>query len=310
MPNSPQPADVVQAISTAFHGNGGDSGPTAAELVVISMLGRGHLLIEDLPGVGKTTLAKAAARAIGGDFRRIQGTPDLMPSDITGVSIWDESQRVFRFHPGPVFTQVLLADELNRAPPRTQSALLEAMAESSVTIDGAARALPEGFLCIATQNPVDHVGTYPLPDSQRDRFLLRISLGHPDPAHEAMVLAADGADQSLAAIAPVADAATLHAWRQQAKAVRVADEVRDYLLRILQATRSHRDLLQGASTRAGLGWQRAAQGLARLRGRDFLTPDDLQTLARPALAHRLSARPGADVDAVLDHLLATVAVPR
>ncbi len=307
---SPSPTLLASAIASVFHGSARSGGLGAAELVTVGILARGHVLIEDLPGVGKTTLAKATARALGGDFRRIQGTPDLMPGDITGVSVWDERERAFRFHPGPVFSAVLLADELNRAPPRTQSALLEAMAESAVTIDGQARPLPEGFLCLATQNPLDQAGTYPLPESQRDRFLLRFSLGHPDRAHEAAVLRSDGADRALAALAPVADPAQLTLWRRETAAIAISDEVLDHLLAIIAATRSHRDLVQGASTRAALGWQRAAQGLARLRGRAFVTPDDLHALAEPALAHRLIARPGASPAQVIDDLLTRTSVPR
>jgi MoxR-like ATPase len=304
--NAPRPiADLVGAIARVYVG-----APGAVELLVISYLARGHVLIEDIPGVGKTTLARALAGAIGGSFKRLQCTPDLMPTDVTGVSIFDERERSFVFHPGPVFCDVLLADELNRTPPRTQSALLEALSESQVTVEGSPRALSASFFCIATQNPIDHVGTYPLPDSQRDRFLMSYRLGYPDTDQELGLLAHDGAEHELARLAPVLDLAGARALRGQAQAVRVEESVRRYLLELVRATRAAKGLVQGASPRAALGLQRACQARALLHGRQFVIPDDVQALACPCLAHRVSARAGQAAEPVIQHLVEAIPAPR
>jgi MoxR-like ATPase len=298
-------ADLGSAISRVYRG-----AASAVELMVVAYLARGHVLIEDIPGVGKTTLARALAGAIGGSFKRLQCTPDLMPADVTGVSIYDERERRFEFHPGPVFCDVLLADELNRTPPRTQSALLEALSEAQVTVDGEPRHLSQTFFCIATQNPIDQVGTYPLPDSQRDRFLVSYRLGYPDQDQELTLLAHDGAEHELAQLRPVLDLEGARTWRNRAQAVRVEESVRRYLLEIVRATRAAKALVQGASPRAALGLQRACQARALLHGRDFVIPDDVQALAVPCLSHRVAARAGQAAEPVIQHIIEGVTAPR
>lgn len=305
MTTPPEITALRSALSLVYRGNA-----QAIDLLLTCFIARGHALVEDIPGVGKTTLARALAAATGGTFKRLQCTPDLMPADVTGVSIYDERERSFRFHPGPVFTDVLLADELNRTPPRTQAALLEALSESQVTVDGEARPLAPTFFCVATQNPLDHVGTYPLPDSQRDRFLLSFRLGYPEAAEELTLYERDGASHDLDSLHPVLDAAALRRLRAQAQVVRLEGSLRRYLLDVIRATRSAKGLLQGASPRAGLGLQRAAQARALLAGRDFVIPDDIQALVGPCLSHRVMARPGANIEALLNQVMEGVAVPR
>jgi MoxR-like ATPase len=305
MPTPTEIERILNAISSVYRGT-----REPVELLAIAFLAGGHVLIEDIPGVGKTTLARALAQTMGGTFRRVQCTPDLMPTDITGVSIFDERERTFIFHPGPVFCDVLLADELNRTPPRTQSALLEALSENQVTVEGAARPLSPLFFCMATQNPLDHVGTYPLPDNQLDRFLLSYRLGYPDAEREMDLLVHDGAETDLARLIPSLDQASAKRLRGQVRAVRVEDSVRRYLLDLVRATRGAKSLVQGASPRAAIGLQRAAQARALLKGRDFVIPEDLQALAVAALAHRVIARAGQHTDIVLHNLLETVPVPR
>ncbi len=298
-------ADLTAALRRVYRGS-----PQAVELLICAWLARGHALIEDIPGVGKTTLARAFAIATGGTFKRVQCTPDLMPADITGVSVWDERARVFTFHPGPVFTDVLLADELNRTPPRTQAALLEAFGEGTVTVDGEPRRLAARFFGIATQNPLDHVGTYPLPDSQKDRFLVAFRLGYPPLEDEFQVLERDGAEAALADLRPILNAEQAVRLRGATQVVRVEESVRRYLLDLVRATRSAKGLLQGASTRAGLGLQRAAQARALLKGRDFVIPDDIQALAVPCLAHRVATRAGTVGETAIQALVEAVASPR
>lgn len=282
----------------------------AINFLLTGWLAGGHVLLEDIPGVGKTTLARALAAISGGQFARLQCTPDLMPADVTGVGIYDEQQQAFVFHPGPVFCDVLLADELNRTPPRTQSALLEAMSEGQVTVDGTSHPLPEGFFCVATQNPLDNVGTYPLPDSQKDRFLLGFSLGYPERDSEAALLAADGAEGDLARSQPAMTAERATALRASVRRVMVSSAVRGYLLDIVDATRTNPQLAAGASPRAAIGLQRAAQAWALLAGRDFVVPDDVQQLATPCLSHRVAARAGHAADAIIDGLVEAIPVPR
>lgn len=279
-------------------------------MLTAAFLAGGHVLLEDIPGVGKTTLARALARSIDGSFRRIQCTPDLMPSDITGISIYDEVAREFKFHPGPAFCDILLADELNRTPPRTQSALLEAMNENQVSVDGIARPLSDIFFCMATQNPQEQVGTYPLPESQSDRFLLCFALGYPEHDAEIGLLASDGADQQLEAMEPVLTRDQVIGLRRQVRAVNVSDDVRHYLLSIIEATRSHNAVMTGASPRAALGLQRAAQAWALIHDRTFIIPDDIQHLVEACLAHRMMLRSGQSAAAVLGDVIDQIPVPR
>jgi MoxR-like ATPase len=296
---------LTDSISSVFRGS-----REAVERVLIAFLASGHVLIEDIPGVGKTTLAKALAQTIGGSFRRLQCTPDLMPSDVTGVSIYEEREGKFVFHPGPVFCDVLLADELNRTPPRTQSSLLEALSESQVTVEGTPRALSTNFFCVATQNPVDHVGTYPLPDSQRDRFLLAFSLGYPESDSELDLLVHDGAEKDLAQLEPVLDGRTATALRTTVRTVSLEASVRQYLLDIVRATREAGELIRGASPRAALGLQRAAQAHAVLHGREFVIPEDIQAVGVVTLSHRVSPKAGQLAQSVIERILETLPVPR
>lgn len=256
-------------------------------LAFVALLAGGHLLIEDVPGLGKTTLAHALAASVGLGFRRVQFTSDLLPADVLGVSVYDGGERAFRFHPGPVFTHVLLADEINRAPPRTQSALLEAMAEQQVTIDGATHALPDPFFVIATQNPVDLSGTFPLPDSQLDRFLLRISLGYPDAAAERALLTGEDRRDLIAQVRPVLSGADLLALRQRVEAVLATPALIDYVLALLARSRRHAGVRIGLSPRAGLALLRGARAHALLLGREHVVPEDVQALFVAVAAHRL-----------------------
>jgi MoxR-like ATPase len=260
---------------------------------VACLLAAGHLLIEDVPGVGKTTLAHALAVSLGLEFRRVQFTADLMPSDLIGVSVFERSKEAFVFHQGPVFAQVLLADEINRAGPKTQSALLEAMEEQQVSVENETRALPHPFFVIATQNPSDQLGTYPLPESQLDRFLLRITLGYPDRAAERELLA--GGDRRAAAmrLQPLLRPAQLEAAQQAVLQVRAADALLDYLQALIAATRSGAWFVQGLSPRAGIAVLRVARARALMAGRDYVAPDDVQAILPQAVAHRLQPVPGA-----------------
>ena len=254
---------------------------------VACLLAGGHLLIEDVPGVGKTTLAHALAHTFGLQFSRVQFTADLMPSDLIGVSVYERGKEAFMFHPGPVFAQVLLADEINRASPKTQSALLEAMEEKQVSVEGATRALPEPFFVIATQNPHDQLGTYALPESQLDRFLMRISLGYPDRAAERQLLSGDDRRAMASTMLPLLSADDLASLQQQVLAVHAADPLLDYVQDLIAATRSGRWFLQGLSPRAGIALVRAAKAQALISGRDYVAPDDVQAIIAQTIAHRL-----------------------
>lgn len=285
------------------------------KLCVVSLLARGHLLLEDVPGVGKTTLARALAASVGVSFRRLQCTSDLMPTDVLGGNVYNQSQGTFEFRPGPVFTQVLLADEINRTTPKTQSALLEAMDERQVSIDGETHRLEEPFFVVATQNPQEFYGTYPLPESQLDRFLVRLSIGYPPPGIEREVLNRRGADP-VRQLEPVMTVAELRHVHQAVDSVRVDDSILDYLHRIVIATRTTPLLSVGVSTRGALGFERAVRARALVEARSYVLPDDVKALACAVLAHRVKVAGGVagtavreDAERVIRELLTVVAVP-
>jgi MoxR-like ATPase len=283
------------------------------QLAIVALLCEGHLLIEDVPGIGKTTLARSIACSIGGTFRRLQCTPDLLPSDVTGVSVFDQRTALFEFRPGPIFANVLLADEINRATPRTQSAVLEAMQEAQVSVDGVTRPLPRPFVVLATQNPVELEGTFPLPEAQLDRFLMRLSLGYPSQADEE-ALVARGVAASAEVLGAVVSAEDVLQAAAEVGRVRLHADVRHYLVQVTRATRTDADVRLGASPRATLALHRASQAWAAVQGRDFVVPDDVKYLAVPVLAHRLIASlearlRGRDAGAIIEGILDTVPVP-
>jgi len=281
---------------------------------VVALLAGGHIIIEDYPGVGKTLLAKTLARSVSCRFARIQFTPDLLPSDVTGVSVFDQKTAGFEFRPGPVFANIVLADEINRSSPKTQASLLECMEERQATIDNVTHAIVAPFMVVATQNPIEYEGTYPLPEAQLDRFMMRLSLGYPSPAAEEAVLDAQTSGDPFSALDPVLDESEVLAMQEAARRVEVAPPLRRYVVDLLAATRASRDVYLGASPRAGIALLRAAKALAILRERDYVVPQDIKDLAGRVLSHRIILSPDADVDrqaeeAVVARLLETVPVP-
>jgi len=284
------------------------------QLAFVAMLCQGHVLIEDVPGVGKTVLAKSYAKSIGCSFRRIQFTPDLLPSDITGVSVFNQKSREFEFRPGPVMAQIVLTDEINRATPKTQSALLECMEERQVTVDEHTYHLPEPFMIMATQNPIEYEGTFPLPEAQLDRFLMRISLGYPRPEEEISILDAQQFQHPLETIEQVVEVSELKAAQEEVKRVYVDPLIKEYIVSLVNATRDYPDVYLGASPRGSLGLFKTCQALAALQGRDFVIPDDVKVLAESILAHRIIVSPSAriknvDTRAVVQEILTTLPVP-
>jgi MoxR-like ATPase len=301
-------ARLVAGVETVVHGR-----RAQVELVVCAVLAGGHVLVEDVPGSGKTTLARAVAHCLGGDFRRVQGTADLLPADITGSGVWEPERRAFSFVPGPVFGHVVLVDELNRTPPRTQSAFLEAMDEGAVTVDGVRHGLPQPFVVLATQNPLEQYGTYPLPEAQLDRFAVTLTLGANDPATERRVVREQLDHATVDELRPVTSPAELVQVRREVRATHVADAVLDHAVRVVEATRQHPAVVLGASTRAALTLVHVAQARALLAGRTHVVPDDVKALAAPVLGHRLVLREGGSGlrrgQQLVAELVASVPVP-
>lgn len=284
--------------------------PEVLRHVLICLLCRGHLLLEDVPGLGKTTLAKVVARSLDLDFRRVQCTPDLLPADITGVSIYDQKEQAFRFVPGPVFTNILLADEINRTSPRTQSALLEAMAERTVTVDRETRPLPDTFMVIATQNPIEFSGTYPLPEAQLDRFFMRISIGYPSLADEARVMRINQDGEPSASVRPVLKSAQLHRLQETVSKIHVENGIVDYIAALVHATRNNKLLRLGASPRGAIALMKASQALALIEGSSFVSAQMVQSVFKSVIAHRVLVRSASEgLDVVLDDILQAIPVP-
>jgi MoxR-like ATPase len=284
------------------------------ELMLLCLVSEGHLVLEDVPGVGKTNLAKSLATSIECSFGRVQFTPDLLPSDVVGLTVWNRGDNTFDFRPGPVFNNIVLADEINRASPKTQAALLEAMAEVQVTVDGVTYPLTPPFMVIATQNPIEHEGTYPLPESQLDRFLMRVSVGYPSPSAELQILDAHGDHDPFRDIGPVVANADIERMTAATRQVHVAPSLKGYLVDVAQATRRSSHLALGVSPRATLALQRVARARAAAQGRGYVIPDDIKALAEPVLAHRLLVTPEAQLQGVgpadaLHEVLRTVPVP-
>ena len=300
---------VVEAVETAIVGK-----RQIVQAALAILLSDGHLLIEDIPGVGKTTLAKALAKALGSDFKRVQFTPDLLPSDVTGTSIYNQKSGEFEFRPGPIFANIVLADEINRATPKTQSSLLECMEERQVTVDGKTYPLPRPFFVIATQNNIELSGTYPLPEAQLDRFTARIRMGYPGPADELRILESQMHSKPVDSIEPVMNAEEVVAIQREIRNVHVDSGLKNYILEIVIATRGHAAVSLGASPRGGLSLLYAAQAYAAIQGRDYVSPDEIKVVAGPVLAHRIIVRPeqrikGMTSDAIVAEILQRTPVP-
>ena len=286
----------------------------AVDLILCALLCRGHVLIEDVPGTGKTTLAQSLAQSIGCSFRRVQFTPDVMPSDVTGFSMLDMSTNQFKFHPGVIFNNIVLADEINRTSPKTQSALLEAMQENQVTIDGVSYKVPSPFMVLATQNPVEYIGTFPLPEAQLDRFFIKIKLGYPSIEDEARILERHDNPENAGALSEVADVSDVLELQSAIDRVRVAPALKAYIAQLIARTRSHPDVLLGISPRGGIFLMNAAKGNAFLAGADYATPDDVQTMALPVLEHRLLITPesrlrGIDAAKIITDIIGQTPLP-
>jgi len=287
---------------------------SSVELAVISLLCQGHLLIEDVPGVGKTVLARSLAKSLGCIFSRIQFTPDMLPSDVTGVSIYNQVSTQFEFRPGPIMAQVVLSDEINRATPKTQAALLEAMEEHQITVDGVTHALPRPFMVLATQNPIEYEGTFPLPEAQLDRFLVRLTLGYPEMNDEINILERQQFQHPVNDLQQVASADELMKAQESIKSIYVAPAIKRYIVELTHQTRQHVDVYLGASPRGSLALFRTGQARAAIQGRDFVLPDDIKALVKPALSHRVILGPAARLrdlsgDQILDEILSKVPVP-
>jgi MoxR-like ATPase len=284
------------------------------ETIVVGLLCQGHVLIEDVPGVGKTVLARSLAKSLGCSFNRLQFTPDMLPSDVTGVSIYDQSKRVFEFHPGPVFAQIVLVDEINRATPKTQAALLESMEEKQVTVDGITHPLPSPFMVLATQNPIEYEGTFPLPEAQLDRFLLRVRLGYPNQADEIEILERQQLQHPIELLESVISVEELQEVMQEIKKIYVSKPVKRYMVDLVNRTRQSADVYLGASPRGSLALFRTGQAVAALAGRDFVLPDDIKSLAVPVLAHRVIVGPAArlrelSAEKIVEEILENLPVP-
>jgi MoxR-like ATPase len=284
------------------------------ELVLLALVAEGHVLVEDVPGVGKTQLAKSVARSIDSEFQRVQFTPDLLPSDVTGVSVWDRNRNEFEFKPGPIFANIVVGDEINRASPKTQSALLEAMEERQVTSDGVTRALPLPFMVMATQNPLEHEGTYPLPESQLDRFMMRVVIGYPSRQKELEILDTHGVRSTFLDLEPVVSVEEIEELVVVARDVTVSSSVKTYIIDLVDGTRQHPDVLLGASPRSALFLQRLSRARAASQGREYVTPDDIKLLAHPVLEHRMALRPeaqmrGETLPDVIEDLMGRLRVP-
>ncbi|MGD2103024.1 MAG: MoxR family ATPase [Acidimicrobiia bacterium] len=300
---------IVENVETVIQGK-----RDAIALMVLAMVSEGHVLVEDVPGVGKTQLAKSLARSIDGAFHRVQFTPDLLPSDVTGVSVWDRHAEAFQFKPGPIFANVVVGDEINRASPKTQSALLEAMEERQVTSDGVTRPLGPPFMVIATQNPLEHEGTYPLPEAQLDRFMMRVGIGYPAREKELEMLDTHGVRSTFLDLDPVASLQDVEEMVDVARRITVSAAVKNYIVDVIEGTRLHPDVLLGASPRSALFLQRISRSRAAADGRDYVMPDDIKALAVPVLEHRLALRPeaqmrGETISSVIEDVMQRTRVP-